>query len=330
MKVVIIGNGFDLRHKLPTRFSDFFRAFKNHYGKLNVILNYCEAINNSNGWLDFEQDLLLFFEHLSKFRNTMSFLAKKSIYRINKTDFITSPETMIFYDAIQSMEYEYFSKDSENGSIVIRDQRWTSLIIKDVLDDFNELKSYLKEYLTEVESKYVSNQNKTMLNTREIKILMEADKVYSFNYTDLLSQYGIKNVKFAHGSLKDEIILGIPFSTKIDIKELHKLFKISQSIDLSLNTKIYDNLRDKLELYFVGFSFGASDHYFFQEVKDWISKYTLNDYTKMPPIYFNFFCHSSDAKLDYLYNLRIFLGEEMLTRFDTARNIKFIMYDKIS
>ncbi len=65
------------------------------------------------------------------------------------------------------------------------------------------------------------------------------------------------------------------------------------------------NYNNDLDLFFIGFSFGESDHYFFQEVKDWINLHYGGQSGKIPPVSFNIFVHSNESKLSFLYNLRV-------------------------
>lgn len=325
LKIAIIGNGFDLRHKMKTGFDDFIGYFKERNNK-NIIVKYFDKINACNGWLDFEQELLNFFIHLSKFRTTVSFQGKRDKYIIDKAIFIKSPETMSFYHSVEEMEFEFFSRDILNGSVCINDDNWQQKLIKVVLDDFQLLKESLRNYLREIQDDF--STKKISLKGKEIQAISDADRVFTFNYTNTIDKYlQDKKVHYVHGSLEEEIILGIPYSNEMNIKELQYIFKTSQSIKNGTNTEIYDSERNKLEIFLIGFSFGESDHYFFQEVKDWITRYTLNDYKKMPPIYFNVFYYKENAISDYLYNFRKFLGEEMLTRFDLSKRLKFISYD---
>ncbi|MDH8676960.1 AbiH family protein [Fusibacter bizertensis] len=327
MKVTIIGNGFDLRHGLKTTYKDFFNYYTLYCNVNNLIYTYLSNKNNGFNWVDLENDLLIMFEDLSDLKNNISIREKSNSYVIDKREFNKTMSKINLYNAVQYMNYSFFSIDNYNSSLEIKNPMWYELLIENVDRDYREVKLKLFEYLLNVQ--YEMDSKFKLLESNEIDIIKSSERIFSFNYTNTPEKYVGSKLNYVHGSLNDEIILGIPFSRKMDIKKLHSIFKISQSIKMKKNSIIYKDQREKLELFFIGFSFGESDHYFFQEVKDWITKYTLNDYTKMPPIYFNFYYHNEDAISDYLYNLRVFLGEEMLTRFDISKRINFIAYEDI-
>ncbi|GAB6109071.1 AbiH family protein [Fusibacter bizertensis] len=327
MKVAVIGNGFDIRHGLKTTYKDFFRFYTLNCDTNNLIYTYLNIKTNNSSWIDLENDLLIMLEDLSDLKNNLTFRGQTSKYVIDKSVFNNTMSRINLYTAIQHMNYPFFERDYFNSSLEISNFNWYESLIASVLEDYQEIKNELCNYLKIAQAEMSVNFEN--LKSSEIEIIQNSERVYSFNYTNTPEKYVSSKLNYVHGSLKEDIILGIPFSKKMDIKELHHIFKISQSIKMKKNSIIYKDQREKLELYFFGFSFGQSDHYFFQEVKDWITKYTLKDYTKMPPIYFNFYYHDEQSILNYLFNLRIFLGEEMLTRFDTSKRINFIEYDKI-
>lgn len=80
MNILIIGNGFDLAHKLPTKYSDFlnevqkdskFQKYlqKNNRSikKFNKLMNgrllkHLLKSNAKNGWIDFENEMKLIID----------------------------------------------------------------------------------------------------------------------------------------------------------------------------------------------------------------------------------------------------------------------------
>jgi len=267
---------------------------------------------------------------LSKFCNTLSFVHGEQ-YIIGRSDFISSLRTQLFYNTIVEMDYGVFGEENILDSIQVKDAKWQVYLIEQVINDFSVLKTELKNYLLIISKKYTDIPCK--FSTSEISMIQSADAIYTFNYTKFIEKYAEPHkVKYVHGSLDDEIILGIPYSEIIDIKEFNFIFKTSQSVELKLNMPLFDNKTRSIELYFVGFSFGKSDHYFFQEIKDEINSYLSDQFVPgaTAEIYINIYYHTKKSIANYIYNLREFMGEEMMTRFDLNNKITFIPYEELT
>lgn len=62
-KIYIIGNGFDLHHKLLSRYSHFYDYLKNDRNSIEIIRTFDCFINLSNDkWSNFEEDIALLNE----------------------------------------------------------------------------------------------------------------------------------------------------------------------------------------------------------------------------------------------------------------------------
>lgn len=328
-KIAIVGNGFDLRHGFNTSYRDFMEYYKSSIEKKNVIIQYYDRLGRCNGWIDFEQDLLLFLKYLSKLRSSYRLAGFMQDYEINQSEFIDSLDSKAFYETIKSMDYDFWISDNI-GSILIEleNDTWYRELVDQVLKDYNEIREELKKYLfSEVNTKLGNVQ---VLSTSEIDDLKSADVVYTFNYTNLLEAYGIGDINYVHGSLESDIILGLPFDESMDITAFHHVFKIIQSIEIGSNNSLVKGYTDPVQLCFIGLSFGQSDHYFFQEIKDWINRFYDNKGVALPKVTFKFYTHSKESKLECLYNLRIFLGEEMITRFNLGNQIQFVPYEQVN
>lgn len=327
MDVSIIGNGFDLRHGFPTTINQFLDDDRVKNKTHNLIICFYKKRKNIVGWVDFENDLLLFFEYIEKLRKSVKFLAPKSSdYKIIRSEFIDSYDAKIFYDVIHSSSVIKGIKKSGFDIIILEDD-WESQLTKATVQHYNEFKKLLKSYLLEIEEN--TNHKSKILETNEISIINKSEKIFTFNYTNTLDRYVDKSkIHYVHGSLNNEIILGVPFSNKVNIEGLQDIFKITQSAKLRLNKSIIDNKVNRVDLHFIGFSFGISDHYFFQELKDWINNVNIKDLSRIPHIHFNLYYHSDSSLNGMLNNLRQFLGEEMFTRFDLQNRIKFIKYEE--
>ncbi len=322
--ISIIGNGFDLSHNLKTKYSDYLDYCIEKDIKDNVLYQYYLRLENNRGWYDFEQDLLAFLEFIDLMCANLVLTEYGKFYQIANQSVVSSHQTMVLYDVIHSMKYPFFADSSHTSILVEKDNiKWFNQLIDTVYADYHQMVGLLKEYLVERVESQLMNVKKS--HAKYIDIIRSSDYVYTFNYTSTLNIYDIYKAHHVHGSLTNEIILGIPYSNKIHIEKFYSIFKISQSINHQYNVSIIKNYEDDLNIYFFGMAFGESDHYFFQEIKDWIN-WHYNSRGKLPPITFNFYYNDTNAKLNYMNNLRIFMGEEMVVRFDLEKKINFYTY----
>ena len=327
-EITIIGNGFDLRHNLNTGYGHFIDYYTENFPDNNVIIRFYKEMNRCQGWYDFEHDLLLFFEMLTELRESMQLTEYRNYYKIDIFKFVRSPESQIFYRVIQSMGYPFLQGNKGDSILIeLENSTWHKSLVDEVLSGYHDICNQLAKYLKGEVDDRISDIK--LLDTPEIDVIKKSKAVYTFNYTGLLDAYGINDVSYVHGSLKGYIILGIPYSNRMRIKDFQNIFKISQSIRLGKNTKLIRSFNEKITINMIGFSFGLSDHYFFQEIKDWINNFYRGQGETNKYIVFRFFYHSESSRLDFLNNLRLFLGEEMLTRFDIADQILFMKLQEV-
>lgn len=225
MNILIIGNGFDLAHGLPTEYSDFLEflnSFKNKYYDVinnqcktdifkflqddiskelytliddNLWFSYFDELNIDKGWVDFEKEI-------SQSVQLVDYLRTQKDY--NELD-----EEVINLTSVQIKKLNnlfYF------GNRVISQKDYDNYKVR-LLSDLNRLTRALEIYL----SFYVNNiKCKDKLN----KILeLHIDKVLSFNYTNTFERfYGNEKVEYdyIHGKASCEsslescnLVLGI-------------------------------------------------------------------------------------------------------------------------
>lgn len=332
MNISIIGNGFDLRHNLKTSFFDFMKYFEEGKYNKNVIITYFNKIRKSNGWLDFENELQQFLIFTDSLGSSVSYNQHSKMLFINIKEFVTSNNAYYYYETLGEMGYDFISYGKRTNrmdqfheqSLFINDKNWIEKLNKVVKDDFLIIKCALQEYLTEV-TKNTSNKL-VPLGTPETKVLKSSEIIVNFNYTKTPELYVNGGINYVHGDLESHIILGIPYTDKITQKEFLDIFKTTQTIDYLFNVPLIENDSKPLNLFFIGFSFGISDHYFFREILDWIKSVEGNSIGGVANVNFYFFYHDESVKSEYINNLREFLGEETLIRFSAKKKVKFVKY----
>jgi hypothetical protein len=228
MEILVIGNGFDLAHNLPTKYSDFIEFIrvirevidkgidKVNWGKLNPHIQVriqtsrlLEILNNKQYWLDwvgnniwveyFNKNQVFVKEGWIDFESEIASVIKSLDADMTEADGKRLPLHSYINQLSNPFLAEYYSKYSfvsqYEGSI---DKNISFKEIRDRLfSDLNKLirtlEFYLIEYVGEIDIETVSIDIKGI----------NPDKILSFNYTDTYSKLYGKGKKieydFIHG-----------------------------------------------------------------------------------------------------------------------------------
>ncbi len=331
-KVCVIGNGFDLYHDLPTRFSDYLSW--SSLKESNILISYFNklGISKDTSWLDFEEELKIFLSNIERMKTKVELYPRNNVLRVNSEVFITNSNQRFFYNFILGYGFKFLGRDNHNGSIVINnqyEQRWSDLIEQEVRKDFMNFVDDFNNYLkNEVQPKIEKISNSFKDTNAEIrKQLNQASEVIVFNYTNTVEVFKVKQekVKYVHGKLGSKIIIGIS-----DLKDYSSKFTsfFNKSTQLlSNNTDIptlFSNKLDEnsiIEYTFIGHSFGESDFYFFFDILNVLKKEHRYTNTK-----FTFYIHEEKSIFDYAHNLVKFFGEMNLLKLKLNNNIEFKNY----
>ncbi len=229
MNILIIGNGFDLAHGLPTKYSDFINQVQDNsefhqflvnnakhkakiYNKVknSKVFRYMKSqCNQNNGWVDFENELKAIVDGICNFPGQLD----KTICEKNKA--IISKYVMKQGNITHLDLFTYRVLRSHNGFTT----EWTVgeflELEKTIQDEISDFISLFKEYI-----KWISITK--ILEVKKIKLFseMEVDYFLSFNYTSTyLKLYNTKNnisdssICFIHGKIDEnidsDIVMGI-------------------------------------------------------------------------------------------------------------------------
>ena len=238
MNILILGNGFDLAHYLPTQYSDFLdfiNAFMepdcSYYSqyienmktdkpkvyaeieddiKENVLLDYFLSIykercnEGKNGWIDFESEISIIIQNLDA--------AKKDI---ESKMIDIEHEAELNYGL--SIRLLHFISKKQGNDRIFDNTFYTPLYFdkkaNSILEDLNRLTRLLEIYLYEYVEKQDCNYRIIDLQNKGI------DHVLSFNYTDTYKKLYDPAQKakycYVHGKVKDgdcdtcNLVLGI-------------------------------------------------------------------------------------------------------------------------
>lgn len=243
MNILVIGNGFDLAHGLPTRYTDFldfvdefntyystyknkeleelyYSGFSHLYIFLNIKSNYNEISKKINDLITDNHWLTLFNEENNKnnwvdFENEISKVIQtldginnrfnNKIYLPKEKDIteISTDELNYLEKFFPNLKYES-NPDDVSTTCISKEQ---ILKIRDtLLLDLNRLTKCLEIYLILVSKTFLEGND----SVKKLPLIesLDIDHVISFNYTDtfkLLYAPNNDNIKydFIHGKLSD-------------------------------------------------------------------------------------------------------------------------------
>ena len=294
MKILVIGNGFDLDHKLPTSYKNFldFCIFilnkqinsneeletkltdkqLEFYNKLcseKILNSFVELILNNNlvtyliekstgvDWIDFESEIKNIVDIFSSF---------ESEYQTQKVNRYSLEQNHIFYKMCNQLSLNFFHRTSINGITV--DENCLTLI-------HNNLNKFL-EKLTKALELYISEFiNKEKPNTFSPDIIeFNPNRVISFNYSDTFERLypatsNAKNVDYIHGKADNiigsdtdsNIVLGITSDQTVKSNYV-TIEKYYQRITKRTGAKYKEWLKndnDRIDIMFFGHSLDSAD-----------------------------------------------------------------------
>lgn len=286
--LIIVGNGFDLSHKLKTSYTDFINhIIDTHLNDRNEYKSLIEVHNSIQSKQDIFKDLqktLLLESDFVKFKNKFFGTLCRKFSLDNWCD-------------IEKMYFRHLTSPT----------RYTSSV-EDYHNDFEEIKIYLSKYLKQ------QNINSSILPSYYFmfeKLITYNSAVLNFNYTSTLEEYNIPPEKIIdiHGKLnntKNPIIFGYAAnndeSRKLierDDKEYMRYIKkhCYKRTNNEIRLREYLDKNSNINVFILGHSCGISD------------KLILNDILNH----------------DHINSIRVFFYEDYESYFNTQVNIDRIM-----
>lgn len=338
MKILVIGNGFDLDHNLPTSYKNF--------------LNFCEYIifNNIEQTTDNKKTLskqqYLFYKRISKDKTILIFInllvGNKLIkYFINKSkgsnwiDF--ESELKIIIDLYNDLEKEYVSQKINEYFIVdnhkaikifqeldinvfVRKDNDTYIVSEISLKAlYKSLCLYLEKIIKALELYIAEFINKEKIHTFSPDVVdFNPDKVISFNYSNVFEHFYSteklnRNIDYIHGKAngfltadkQSNIVLGI--SSDYHVNSYSVSFeKYYQRIVKKTGAKYKEwlkNTTDVVEIMFFGHSLDSTD------------KDILIDLIEYKKSFVKIIYHDEIAYKTIVENLNRVLGKEKLISY---------------
>lgn len=336
MDILILGNGFDLAHKLNTKYSDFLKYYQEKYtttrsvgvDKSNNFLynnvwakHFLNKTLSGDKWIDLENEIYNVIVKLSKLPY---FKDSTSYENYNRIVFLVAKDNMDFnFDTSK-----YFR---EPETFLRKECHYVQ--IKDFIDFlYNQLCDFIEEF-----EKYLIEETQKIQNAPKYKLRLNSDCVslLNFNYTDTCEQLykinfnhntcGIKTkAVYIHGKINNEdccnLVLGthsfdneqIPVEFNIFKKhhQRHKYGTIEPYQEL-LNELKYPKKMYIPRFHIIGHSLDKTDHNILKHILLAKEKSIIN-------IYY----HDEDALARMQSNIDLIIGEE-----EVMAKVRFIKQD---
>lgn len=301
--LVIVGNGFDIAHKLKTKYMDFIEY---------ICVFEKEPIYIAPGWV-----LTDSMSKEDQIKNELYSKLKKYI-----------PEEDLWYsleESLGQLNYEQLMEDNSDYFIGYGDDSWRDSANHDYQFMINEELNFTGE-MTRQFTKWIETINTMVQPLPLIVPIVKKNNIYlNFNYTDTLERsYGISesSIKYVHGKAKrrDKLILGhhddsfwsredlsmmtdeeyeeyMEYQSERDFREMEagqiiedyfkRTYKDTQKI-ISEHDDFFKTLSHVNDIYILGHSLSDIDFNYFKEVKSntssncrWIiSYYSPTDYDR--------------------------------------------------
>lgn len=275
-KLIIIGNGFDLAHNIPTSYNDFRKY---------LIDNYPSAYRNRDRIID-----------IDKINDKKLIAVELMMYALEHTNgenwanFESSLSIINFQDKFPRHEHrEDPDEDNSTAAEYLKYIMNLILIFKNCVELWGTL---LSEWISEIE-KIIDNHGYDPIDS--ISRLLDGDtKILTFNYTKTLQKlYGKSGVKHIHNRVGQKLIFGHstinpsyqedcynPLMSSFLDDILKMLYKDTEK-QLSKYKHVFQNIStDVEEVYSYGFSYGHSDVVYIKKIINRISEKAIWYFTK--------------------------------------------------
>jgi len=289
-KLVIIGNGFDLAHGLPTRYEDFLLweindAFKQ---KSRIIESPLFTIESSNSNIQKENGDSFIFETIEGFLKFLEY--HKNGFVIIKISYKYEFIKKLIQFASKNwvdIEREYFRElvkiSTFNGNEESKNKMLSNLnqsvdLIRVELKNYLSVKNIISfDVNNEIKRNFFEINNRNKLDQTNSTLIL------NFNYTDTAEKY-LPNpniqINYIHGKLKDSknpLIFGYGDEMDENYEKIEKLYNNDYLKHMKsfayLQTANYRNLfefldkkNQKFDVFIMGHSCGLSDRLLFTHI----------------------------------------------------------------
>ena len=325
MHILILGNGFDLAHQLPTRYNDFLNYCREKYnGKQTTenvwIKHFLNKTLDGENWIDFEKEI---YNVISNISSLNYFNNKVTSERYKRHAFFLSKSRDLNFD-----EYRDYFKEPES----LPNRPHYHVPIKDFVDFlYTQLREFIKEfetYLKEVVETKIATKNFIIPQSKQVPL-----RVLSFNYTNTFERlYEPERASvidkpqyiYVHGDINsysnNELILGTQSFSNENISVEFNVFKKHNQRHRYGSIEAYQKLLKEIKwlpesdppiFHVIGHSLDEADHNILRHL------FNANDNAEI-----NIYYHNEDAQKRMMNNIDLIIGEE-----NVMAKVKFIAQD---
>ena len=340
MDILILGNGFDLAHKLDTKYNDFLKYCQEKYSSINSVgtvhsnnflynnvwvKHFLNKTLAGDKWIDLENEIYNVITKLSElpyFKNGVWYERYKDIVFLISKDY-------------EEFNFDESQKYFRKPELFYNANDCYCITIKDFV---NFLYSQLRDFVKEFEKYLVEEENRKIKNTPKFNLRVNSDCVslLNFNYTDTCEQLykinfnysscGIKTkAVYVHGKINNEdscnMVLGTHSFDNEQIPVEFNIFKKHHQRHKYGTIEPYQELLNELKypkkiyvptFHIIGHSLDKTDHNILKHILLAKEKSIIN-------IYY----HDEDALARMQSNIDLIIGEE-----EVMTKVRFInQYD---
>ncbi len=347
MNILIIGNGFDLHHNLKTTVSNFIEDVKSENSKNFFIIYFkLRLINHSFTWINFENEIAKILINLERMYDEVYIGPNPSnsdIHLVINQKHFSKPDEAFFLKTLGEIGLDYIHYNQLITYINWEFQEtWHGLLSERIKKDYIDFVALFNAYIDKINQKVNKNEIKMDISDEIQDIILCADEIINFNYTDTVDYYLNKErenpplkkpkIKHVHNSVNNNIIIGINELTEHNseynsyfYKTINHITKSHEADIHGIQAYIADSLHQCLDIYFIGHSFGESDHYLFNDLKE---IFNIEDYqfreSIVKGIRIHYFVYDEDSTKSFVYNMKLFFGSNQVDKL--YRDIKIIFH----
>lgn len=282
MNLFIVGNGFDVSHKLATKYGDFQKYLKDSYPKS---LNIEPSIDISPSMLPDGEEIFDDNELVAFLIDIISKVEKGE----DEWNDLENTLGNLNYDEYFEEVSNLYDEDNEKFNLFHRAYHY-----EDISTNFKEATIEIKRLFSEwVNTIDISNVKRKP--AFENILDKSNDYFITFNYTTVLETiYEANNVFHLHGKQEDEIIFGhgvfkedfenLYTGTEFALAEIHNALRKDTDKVIREWSKMFSSLGNVKNIYSYGFSFSEVDLPYILEICNNIDTYNttwyLNSYDK--------------------------------------------------
>ncbi|PFZ06587.1 hypothetical protein COL63_27455 [Bacillus pseudomycoides] len=261
----IIGNGFDIDHKLPTKYTNFHEYLVENYPNAvdkDATFNI-EGSLMPDGSIQFDKDEVVAF--------LIDLISRAEKNGEDWRDIETSLGRLDYDPYFDEMSYLYDNDDDDDSS------EWRiANIYEDVSSNFYLVTLKIKELFAE----WINTIDIDEVEPKEpFCELLDPyiDRFLTFNYTPVLGEvYGAMVVEHIHGTQRSDIIIGHgegerdfqngPTGTEWELSKIHDSLRKDTRKIIEQKQAFFNDLTSIEKIYSYGFSFSSVDLPYIEEI----------------------------------------------------------------